>query len=599
MRSMRLLATAALLAIAAPAAETAFAQAPGEDSAVLDTRCDRACLLAVLQGHMHALAARNPAALPLAKGAVFTENNVVLPVGAGLWATVTGVDATGLELADPRTGQAAWFGSVKENGVPAIYAVRIRVRGGMIDQIESVVHRKTGLPAPFGDVAKMQHDAAFAEVLPPKSRRPRERMLAIADSYFDTVELNDGQVFAPFADDCARLENGISTTAPPPASTAGATGGNAASIASGCRDQFLLGLYRINKRIRERQYPLVDEERGVVVASGFFDHANEWDHYLLTNGRQMKTALKWPNSISLLEAFRIKDAAIQRIEAVFTYVPYFMHNPYAGPPATAPAVRSDPRACTADCLAGLAGKVMAAYVSRDTAALPWAARVGYAENSVGIRVDEGIWRTVTAMDTSPLVVADSQTGKAVWIGRIEEHGQPAWAAITVAADGTRIGGIDALIRRKEYGAPYAEPALSTRAPADMAPLAPGQRTSRAAVQAAADRFFRAMDVNKAAPADIAAACHWMVNGQDAGSCAAAFGGEPLGRIGAIRNRTLLALDEAHGLAVYRLFEDLPATGGSGYPLTFQVNAVLHFDSGRITRVEAFTSELPLGMKPHL
>ena len=41
----------------------------------------------------------------------------------------------------------------------------------------------------------------------------------------------------------------------------------------------------------------------------------------------MKTALKWPNSISMIEAFRIRDGKIQRIEATFTYVPYFMHKP--------------------------------------------------------------------------------------------------------------------------------------------------------------------------------------------------------------------------------------------------------------------------------
>ena len=98
---------------------------------------------------------------------------------------------------------------------------------------------------------------------------------------------------------------------------------------SGREAQFKLGLYRINKRVRERRFPLVDEERGIVVATGFFDHANAFDEYKLTNGRTMKTALKWPNSITLMEAFRVRDGRIHRIEAIFTYVPYFMHNPWA------------------------------------------------------------------------------------------------------------------------------------------------------------------------------------------------------------------------------------------------------------------------------
>jgi hypothetical protein len=141
------------------------------------------------------------------------------------------------------------------------------------------------------------------------------------------VELNDGDVFTQFDEECGRLENGISTTAP----VKGATSGNASSLALGCEAQFKLGIYKINKRIRERRYPLVDVERGVVVASGFFDHANEFDRYLLTDGREMKTALKWPNSITLLEAFKVKNGKIYRIEAVFTYVPYFMHSPFARP----------------------------------------------------------------------------------------------------------------------------------------------------------------------------------------------------------------------------------------------------------------------------
>lgn len=300
-------------------------QLPGEPSAVIKTNCDRDCLIGTVRKYMAALLKHDPKAAPIAGYARFTENNVMIPVGKGLWKSISKVADTGLEVADAQTGNAAWFGVVWEHGIPAIYAMRIHVSRGLIDEIETVVHRKTGLPAPFGDPDKVTHDPEFSQVLPPPERRSRERLIAVAQSYFNTVERNDGTVFAPFTEDCGRLENGISTTAPPP----GGGGGNAAAIASGCRNQFLLGLYYINKRVRERRFPIVDTERGVVVASGFFDHDNSFDHYPTGGGREMKTALKWPNSISLLEAFRVKDSQIQRIEAVFTYVPYAMHNPWA------------------------------------------------------------------------------------------------------------------------------------------------------------------------------------------------------------------------------------------------------------------------------
>jgi len=589
MRAITRLLAGALALAAAPLA----AQAPGEDSAVRVFACDRACLIGHLQGHMKALAARDPAQAKLARTVRYTENNVFLPVGDGLWDTVTGVDATGLEAADPSTGNAAWFGSVKENGRPAIYAVRIHVANGAIDEIESVVHRRTALPAPFGDVTQMVHDPEFNQVLPSEQRRPRERMLSIADAYFDTVQLNDGQVFAPFSVDCGRLENGISTTAPSPVGG----GGNAAAIASGCRAQFELGLYKINKRIR-RDFFIIDEERGVAVGRGFFDHANEWDHYLLTNGREMKTALKWPNTITLLEAFRIRNGEIARIEAVFTYVPYFMHNPFWGPAAEPPRDAINASACDAACIAANTKAVMAAYPVRGQwASLPWADKVGYAENSVGLRVNEGIWQGVTAVDASPLVVADATTGKGVWIGRIEEHGQPAWAAVTVTSTGRRIANIDALVRRKEYGAPYVEP---TAAPA-FAVLPQGQRTARAAMIAGAEAFYAAMNAHDGkAPAGLAENCRWLVNGQDVGACAPPFAGPVLAGIARVRDREVLAADDARGLVVYRTFEDLPASAGvtGSYPLTYQVVELFRFVDGRIERVEAFTSELPYGMKPH-
>jgi hypothetical protein len=583
--------TRLLAGCVALAAAPAIAQAPGEPSAVVAPDCDRACLIGHVEAHMKALAARDPSRLALADTVRFTENNVFIPVGDGLWDTVTGVDAAGLTAADPLTGNAAWFGSVKENGAPAIYAVRVHVSNGQIDEIESVVHRKTSLPAPFGDVENMVHDPEFNEVLPPEQRRSRERMLSIADAYFDTVQVNDGQVFAPFSEDCGRLENGISTTAPPP----GGGGGNAAAIASGCRAQFELGIYRINKRVR-RDFFIIDEERGVAVGRGFFDHANEWDRYLLTNGREMRTALKWPNSITLLEAFRIKNAEIQRIEAVFTYVPYFMNNPFWGPPSSPTRQPADPATCDNACVEANTRAVMAAYPVRGQwPSLPWAERVAYAENSVGIRVNEGIWQGVTAVDANPLVVADAQIGKGVWIGRIEEHGQPAWAAITVSSAGSRIEGIDALIRRKEYGAPYVEP---VRAPS-FAALPQGRRTPRAALLTGVEAFLAAM-TGDTAPAGLADNCRWFVNGEDVGACAPAFGSAPLAAISQIRDREVLAVDEERGLVVSRLFEDLPAIGGIAgtYPKTQQVVAVFRFVDGKIEQVHAFTSELPFGMKPH-
>src|SRR5690606_26521096 len=131
------------------------------------------------------------------------------------------------------------------------------------------------------------------------------------------------EIFTVFHEDCGRVANGIRTTS--------GGGSGAGQVAQGCEEQLRLGIYRINKRIRGRRFPIIDEECGVIVATGFFDHANTFDRYTLTDGREMRTVLKWPNSISLIEAFKVKDGRIHRIHAVFTYVPYFMPSPFARP----------------------------------------------------------------------------------------------------------------------------------------------------------------------------------------------------------------------------------------------------------------------------
>lgn len=593
-----LVATVSTLSLSAPVQ----AQEAGQKSAVYDElKCDRACLLGILGEYMGALRTATPSAVPIADKYVFTENNVSIPLGKGLWGTVENVDQVGLEVADAQTQNAAWFGSVIENGDPAILAVRIHVKNGRIDEIETVVHRKTSLPAPFGDTTNIQHDPEFNAILPVEQRRSRARLKAIADSYFDTVEVNDGQVFAPFAQDCGRLENAISTT------TRG-EGAGAANIVDGCEAQFKLGLYRINKRVRERLYSIIDEERGIVVASGFFDHANEWNTYKLTDGRDFKTALNWPNSITLLEAFRIKDAEISRVEAVFTYVPHFMHNPFAGPASTSPAVVTSADQCGKQCLTSLTSKVMAAYPKRgEWKNLPWAEKVGYEENSVGLQINEGLWGSTTAVDAKPLVIADEKLGRTLWLGRIEENGQPAWGAFTISAHGDKIGRIEAVVRRKEYGAPYAEPVNGP----SFSVLPVSQRTGRASMLAAVDRFYAAANThNGTVPADFGKDCEWGINGQTVAPCAIPFSNRLLQGIEQIRDIKVIAVDEERGLVAVSTYEDFTGsvqrfTDASGatfedslpYPRTLQVVELFRFVKGKVERIDAYTSELPYGVKP--
>ena len=104
-----------------------------------------------------------------------------------------------------------------------------------------------------------------------------------------------------------------------------------------------------------------------------------------------------------------------------------------------------------------------------------------------------------------------------------------------------------------------------------------------------------------APAGLSANCRWVVNGQDVGDCTASFLNSPvLKTLEQVRDRAVLAADVDRGLVVYRTFEDFPAAtdGDKTYPRSVQVVELFHLVGGKIERVEAWTSELPYGMKPH-
>src|SRR5262249_40869668 len=78
MPGFRGLVLAASLALAAPAA----AQAPSAVTPV----CDRACMTGIVDRYLAALAAHDPAGLPLNRDVKFTENSARLKVGSeGLW----------------------------------------------------------------------------------------------------------------------------------------------------------------------------------------------------------------------------------------------------------------------------------------------------------------------------------------------------------------------------------------------------------------------------------------------------------------------------------------------------------------------------------
>jgi hypothetical protein len=280
----------------------------------------RADLYRVLDAYVAALKARDPSRVKWAAHVRNTENNVALMVGDGLWATITALGPYDLRFADPLTGQVALFTTATETDETSAMSLRLKVENGAVAEAETLVVRQSDSGIKF-EGQKFENKPAMNEMLPAAQRLPRARMISLADGYFDTLQLNDGALFTKFHPNCKRVENGVQTTNNP----------NFAVVPVarlGCEEQFRAGNYRYDTRLRARRFMLVDEERGIVLASGFIDHAGGLDSYKLTDGTVVKSPVRRPHSFYLFEAFKLKDGAIEQIEADFITVPYNMPSPW-------------------------------------------------------------------------------------------------------------------------------------------------------------------------------------------------------------------------------------------------------------------------------
>jgi hypothetical protein len=285
---------------------------------------DRAALYDHAEAYLDALVRRDPSRLAWADDAIVSENNVRLAVGDGTWNTVDGRRGYDLKMADPQTGQVAWFGVIEEHGHPAIMALRLKIDGGRVSEAETIVTRKVeNSPFPSIDTYIEPRPLMLADV-PAGQRTPREEMLALANGYFETIQLNDGTIRTRFTDDCERIENGLQTT------HNGDAFPNYPIAAYGCREQFELGQYRYDDRLRARRFPLVDEDKGLVLAGGFIDHCGKLVDFTWTDGTPVRSFYHFPHSYCLLEAFKITGGAIAGVEAVFIDVPYHMPSPWPG-----------------------------------------------------------------------------------------------------------------------------------------------------------------------------------------------------------------------------------------------------------------------------
>jgi ketosteroid isomerase-like protein len=229
-------------------------------NAATTATCDRPCLKSLLDGYLAAVIRHDPAAAALAGSYRHTENAINVPLGKGVWQSVTGLGQVQRRYIDPVSGQAAYYGILTEGDKLVIATARLRIENRMITEAEWYVAREGDPGLPGGTPPSAWNPQGLTatpppeRVLPRSKRLPRETMIAIVNSYFDGITSHDGSVVRAHPG-CNRYENGTRVT--------GRRGG--------VNDDCVSGLTNFNlANVAGRRVAFVDEEAGVVLGMAVF-----------------------------------------------------------------------------------------------------------------------------------------------------------------------------------------------------------------------------------------------------------------------------------------------------------------------------------------
>ncbi|RYG86712.1 hypothetical protein EON77_03330, partial [bacterium] len=181
--------------------------------------CDRACLGSMLDRYLAAVVAHDVGKAPLVVGFRQTENALnVVPGQGGVWKSVTALGNVQRKYFDAVTGQAGYYGTVKEGDETAIVSLRLRVENDALTEAEWYIARANdpGLAGPRqpGRPPANLHNPEYLEQHPPRQdavpvgeRADRATLARIVDSYFDAITSHDGSI-ALTHKGCGRAENG-------------------------------------------------------------------------------------------------------------------------------------------------------------------------------------------------------------------------------------------------------------------------------------------------------------------------------------------------------------------------------------------------------
>ncbi|KAI1343041.1 hypothetical protein F5Y15DRAFT_371906 [Xylariaceae sp. FL0016] len=421
--------------------------------------CDRACLEKVMDNYLTALAAHDTKSFPTASNVRYTENDQVLGLGQGEWMIAGSPGVYRHVFSDPSASQVGAITTMRENGTPVIYIVRLKVGSdGKVSEIETQVTRDAEGAARYENMTAPE--AAWLESVPTEQRVSRAKLIEQTNRYYSGMERNDPKGNYSFFDkDCNRLEDGLQTTN---MHDGGAYGhSNDTTFASlGCEAQFQTGFLGFVTKIRERHYAVIDEERQALLVITTLDHNGTVRELPEVNGTSspIPPYFDVPRTLLVAEAFKLRGDKLYRIEMTLTEVPYGQRYAFhtgdavdltgAGTEATV----ADP--CDRACLENVTEKVVEAMKAHDASTLPLSKGVQYSENGQFLAIGDGLWETLSEVavpgkDDYAASFADTDGQTAAYWGLTKEQTTPGAMSLRIKVAEGKITEIEAINVRAE------------------------------------------------------------------------------------------------------------------------------------------------------
>jgi hypothetical protein len=265
--------------------------------------CDRACLEGHMTTYYNALNTNMPNMVPLAANAKISDNNNLVSLSDAFWPEAEEV-VYRWDIANPRLGDVAGEAVIRNSdGSLTIIALRLKVADNAITEVEVVRANEGDADRLWGPERLVSQPLSINlnKSIRIADRDSYYRLIAAAESYWRAFQTNGTEEYhhADLLYDTLRFENGLQTT-----------GLMLDGSFRSAPDGFDTGRF-IGRNLWDRRYPVVDEERGIVLSMVRFG---------LKDGMESQSVAT-SNDRLVAEFFQVKNGMIQEVHAVLYNLP--------------------------------------------------------------------------------------------------------------------------------------------------------------------------------------------------------------------------------------------------------------------------------------